>query len=92
MTHAGWNPSFMASSVCDLGELISPGCSFFLSFFPFLLFRAAPVAYGGSQVRERIGAAAAGLHHSSQQRRILDPLNEARDRTCVLMDAHQICQ
>ena len=27
------------------------------------------------------------LHHSSRQRWILDPLNEARDRTCILMDA-----
>ena len=27
-------------------------------------FRAAPAAYGGSQVRDRIGATAAGLHHS----------------------------
>ena len=35
-------------------------------FFPFsfFLFRAAPVAYGGSQARGRIGAIAADLHHS----------------------------
>ena len=26
------------------------------------------------------------LHHSSQQRGILNPLSEARDRTCVLVD------
>ena len=30
------------------------------------------------------------LHHSSQQRRILSPLREARDQTCVLMDTNQI--
>ena len=30
------------------------------------------------------------LHHSSQQHQILNPLIEARDRTCVLMDASQI--
>ena len=30
----------------------------------FLLFRAALAAYGGSQARGRIGATAAGLHHS----------------------------
>ena len=30
----------------------------------FCLFRAAPMAYGRSQVRGRIGTAAAGLHHS----------------------------
>ena len=38
---------------------------FFLNFFFFLFFlRAAPVAYGSSQARGRIGAAAAGLCHS----------------------------
>ena len=30
------------------------------------------------------------LHYSSQQGRILNPLSEARDRTCVLVDASQI--
>ena len=30
------------------------------------------------------------LYHSSKQRWILNPLSEARDRTCVLMDASQI--
>ena len=29
------------------------------------------------------------LHHSSQQCQILNPPNEARDRTCVLMDTRQ---
>ena len=43
------------NSVCEV--------TFFLFFF-FLLFRAAPMAYGGSQARGRIGATAAGLHHS----------------------------
>ena len=33
-------------------------------FFFFLLFRAAPVAYGGSQARGQIGAPAASLRHS----------------------------
>ena len=62
-------------------------------------------AYGGSQARGRIGAVGAGLHHSHSdtrsklhlqpipqlwQHRILNPLSEARDRTCVLMDASQI--
>ena len=28
-------------------------------------------------------------HHSSQQRQILNLLNEARDRTCVLIDTSQ---
>ena len=30
------------------------------------------------------------LHHSSQQCRIPDPLSEARDRTCILMDTSRI--
>ena len=34
------------------------------TFFFFFLFRAAPMAYGNSQARGRIGAAAAGLDHS----------------------------
>ena len=57
-------------------------------------------AYGGSQARGSIGAVATSLatatampdlscvfdlHHSSWQRRILYPLNEARDRTRNLM-------
>ena len=31
------------------------------------------------------------LHHSSLQRRILSPLIEARDGTCILMDTSQMC-
>ena len=38
------------------------------SFFSLFFFRAAPVAYGGSQVKGLIGAVAGGLRHSSQQR------------------------
>ena len=34
-------------------------------FFFFLLFRATPTAYEGSQSRGPIGAVAAGLHHSN---------------------------
>ena len=62
------------------------------------------MAYEGFQVRGRIGAEAAGLHqshsnvgstlcphHSSQQRRILNPLSKAKDQTQVLMDASQFC-
>ena len=32
--------------------------------FCFVLFTAAPAAYGSSQARRQIGAAAAGLYHS----------------------------
>ena len=35
-----------------------------IHIYIFLLFRAAHAAYGGSQVRGRIGAVAADLHHS----------------------------
>ena len=71
--------------------------SFFLFFF---FLRAASTAYGGSQARDPIGATAASLrqsrnnarssrvcnlHHSSQQRQILNPLNKGRDQTRNLM-------
>ena len=48
------------------------------------------MAYGGSQARGQIRALAAGLHHSSQQHQILNPLSRAKDQTCVLLDASQI--
>ena len=31
------------------------------------------------------------LYHSSRQHQILNPLSEAKDQTCVLMDASHIC-
>jgi len=31
------------------------------------------------------------LHHSSQQRQILSLLREARNQSCVLMDASLVC-
>ena len=46
----------------------------------------SPTAYGSSQARGWIGAAVAGLRHSSRQHQILNPLNEARDWTHVFMD------
>ena len=51
----------------------------FIVLFIYCLFRATPVAYGGSQARGPIGAVAAGLHHSLWQRWILNPWSEARD-------------
>ena len=71
-----------------LGDTFIAGLFF---FFCRIFWGAAPAACGGSQVRGRIGAVAVGLHHSSQQCWILNPLNKARDQTCVLMDAGQIC-
>ena len=77
----------------------------FLLFSFFGLFRAATVAYGGSQARGRTGAAAPAYaratamrdlshvcdpHHSSWQRQILTPLGEARDQTSILMDASRV--
>ena len=67
-----------------------------LVFFFFFFLRAVLEAYESSQARGRIGAVAAvyttttatqdlspicDLHHSSQQRQIINPLIEARDRT-----------
>ena len=43
---------------------VSEAFFIFLIFFFFLLFRAAPTAYGSSQARGRIRATAAGLCHS----------------------------
>jgi len=75
-------------------------------FVCFCHFRAASTAYGDFQARGWFGAVAAGLHHShsnsgseaclwsihhsSWQHRILNPLSEARDWTCILMDTSQI--
>ena len=71
-----------------------------------ILFRAAPMAYGGSQARGLIRAIAAGLHHStamqdsnhicdlhhrSWQHRIINPLSEARNWTLNLMVPSWIC-
>ena len=59
--------------------------------FVFCLFRAEPMAYGGSQARGPIRTIATratamqdpshafNLHHSSGQRQILNLLSEARD-------------
>ena len=70
--------------------------------FFFFYFSAAPTAYVGSQAGGRIGAVAAGLHHSHsnagseprlqpipQLTATLD-LSEVRDRTFVFMEASQI--
>ena len=69
-------------------------------FFFFGPFRPVSVAYGGSQARGPIGAVAASLHHSysnagSKPRLWPTPqftamLDQATDRTCVLMNASQI--
>ena len=49
-------------------EIFLVTLQFFLVLF-FCLFRAAPVAHGGSQARGQIGAVATGLHHSHSNTR-----------------------
>ena len=68
--------------------------------------RATPTAYGGSQARGLIGAlppayaratatwdpsCVCDLHHSSWQRRILNPLSEAKNLNCILIDTSWVC-
>ena len=61
----------LSSSLCEEGTVL----------FYFCLFRAAPTAYGISQVRGRLGAAAAGLCHShSNARSKLDPSSTERSQ------------
>ena len=79
--------------------------SFWFGLVWFLFFRPAPTAYGSSQARGDIRAAAASrgqshnnarlihicdLHHSSQQSQIFNPLSKARDQTCILLDTSQV--
>ena len=76
---------------------------FFFFFCLFAFSRAAPVAYGDSQIRGIIGAVATRatatwdpshvciLHQSSQQCWILNPLSKARDRTGNPMVPSRIC-
>ena len=86
--------SFLDSFALSLFLSLSFFLSLFLSFFLSCLFRAAHMAYGGSQARGPVGAVAPAyaiatamkelsricdLHHSSRQGQILRPLIEARD-------------
>ena len=77
-----------ASEVAQAVQFFSFFSFFFVFVFVFLLLRTVPTAYGRSQSRDRMGAAAASLHHSSQQRQ--SPTSKARDQTCILMDPSQV--
>ena len=82
------------------------GLFFVFCFCLFAFSRAAPAAYRGSQARGLIRDVAAGLCQSHSNARseshlrptpgrrqcwILNPLSEARDQTCILMDPSQVC-
>ena len=73
-----------------------------MCFFSFFIFRAVPTAYGSSrlavelelQLLAYVTATATpdpscicDLHCSLGQCPVINPLNEARDQTCLLMDA-----
>ena len=81
----------------------SLGICMCLSYFLFVCFyTAVPAAYGHSQARGRIGAAAASIRHSHSNARSepcqrlnsaahsntrsFNPLSETRDQTCIFMD------
>ena len=92
--------------VCPNSYIFMPfSFLFIIIIIIILLFRAVPMAYGSSQARSQIRDTAAGLHHShsnagpsricnlhhsSRQEWMLNPLREARDQTCILMDPSQV--
>ena len=97
-----WIRSGGGGRVRNQTDLRSPYSLIYLFTYFFLLFRASPAAYGGSQARGRIGAIAASnshshsnarsdLYHSSRQPGILSPLGEARNQTRNLMVPGWIC-
>ena len=76
-------------------------CVYEFTYLFILHFRAAPMAYGSSHSRGRIGAIAVtetqdpgfncNLHWSSQQLQIVNPLSKARDQThWVFMNTSQL--
>ena len=78
---------------------------YYYYYFVFRLFRAAPAAYGSfqasGQIKLQLLACTTAtampdpshvfdLYHSLWQHWIFNPLIEARDQTCILMNASQI--
>ena len=67
--------------------------SYIFNFFFFsllFLFRAATMACGSSQARGSNRSCSCQPNPQPQQRWIFNPLSEARDRTCVLMDTSRV--
>ena len=65
---------------CDAAPFVFPEKMNLKKYFIlFLLFKAAPMAHGGSHTRDQIRAVATGLHHSLGQQWILNTLSKARD-------------
>ena len=80
-TCQGENSSFQISD-CLFSKAIFKDISNHTLFSFYFFYGLTHAAYGGSQARDQIRATAADLHHSSWQRRILNPLSKARDQTC----------
>ena len=59
----------LSSQIWLLAYFYTPCCKDNSYIYLFCLFRATPTAYGGPQARGRIGAVAAGLHHSQSKAR-----------------------
>ena len=67
-----WDKSHLIMVYNPFNVLLESVCWYFVGFFVFVfvsLFRATSVAYGSSQPRGHIGAAAAGLRHSHSSTR-----------------------
>ena len=103
MSHPHWwltLPWMWGTSWTWANDFISPNLNFLFSFF-----RAAPMAYGGSQARGQIELQllayttatatpdpswVCDLHHNSQQHRIINPLSKASDWTHNFMVSNWI--
>ena len=100
-------PEWVGQCFASNFAIFKPFSSSSLSLFCFLVaFRAAPTAYGNSQIRGQIRtivlvyttasatqdlSCICDLYHSSRQCWILNPLSEAREWTLILIDPSQVC-
>ena len=84
-----------------IGHLLSSFMTYLSFFVVVVLFMATPVAYGSSWAGVKLElhlqayaiamaptdlSCVCELCHSLWQRHIFNPLSEARDQTCILMD------